>query len=69
MLDTGAGELTKRKGQSTERKTSLGLDTSLAPRREADGRWIIGDWRQGDGPAICCGGTGCVDIDKFHCRH
>ena len=69
VLDTGAGELTKRKGQSTERKKSLGLDRSLAPRRERDGRWIIGAWRHEDSPAVCCGGTGCVDRDKFHCRH
>lgn len=68
VLDTGARELTKRKDQSIERKKSLRLDRSLAPRREGDGRWIIGSWRQEDGPAVCCGGTGCVDIDKFHCR-
>jgi len=69
VLDTGAGELTERKGQSTERKKALGLDRSLAPRREGDGRWIRGAWRQEDSPAVCCGGTGCVDRDKFHCRH
>lgn len=55
-LETGVGELTGRKGQRMERNVTwakfVRLDSSSATR-EGDGGWVLGAWRQEDGPAIC----------------